>query len=617
MFMVNIGTANLYTINKTNGSSTLVGSTGRSIGYAQSMAFDHNDGTLYWAESESVYDNWMKINAATGQATMIQANTYETTCLHFAFSPGGSTNCPAVTNVAAVQFLGTKAKITWDAPSVITDLIGYKIYDGTTKIGETEVGVTTFITENLAAGNYTFGVEAVYDDECTPVKVTATLTIKTCGGAIGGVDVVYDADCKATVTWDAVGKSRDYEGWLKWCVNDDVAGRVGWSETAGENMTAAMRFTPADLAALGIVSGQEINKVALGLGTELAFINTMEIRIWEGGTSVTDPGTLVYTFPLTGPFSSYPENAITEFEITPYEIDASKELRIGWNLVNTKGYPFGRDSGPTVSGKGFLIHCATSPVSGWADAATLLGVSANWVLKAWVTEGSGPPPDPKYNVYMDGELVASAIEATTYTHTTGVTQGVDVEWCVTQVCTAGGESEAGCKTAKCGTPPDPCDPVTGGTAAIDECKTATITWTAVTGAVKYEITRDGNTEEVAAPPYTEEAEFEHGVTYEWEIVTVCATDKSTAVKVTAVGDCEEVINELSNNVAIFPNPSSGMVTITAKDFAKVEVYNTVGQLIETRTINTVDVSSYNTGIYFFKVYDSNNNSVTKRVMVTK
>jgi hypothetical protein len=60
-----------------------------------------------------------------------------------------------------------------------------------------------------------------------------------------------------------------------------------------------------------------------------------------------------------------------------------------------------------------------------------------------------------------------------------------------------------------------------------------------------------------------------------------------------------------------------MITIKANDFSRVEIYNTVGQLVETRTISKFDVSSYNTGIYFFKVYDNNNNSVTKRVMVTK
>ena len=79
----------------------------------------------------------------------------------------------------------------------------------------------------------------------------------------------------------------------------------------------------------------------------------------------------------------------------------------------------------------------------------------------------------------------------------------------------------------------------------------------------------------------------------------------------------EGINELSNSVAIYPNPTSGTITITADNFSKVEIYNTVGQLIETKTVDTFDIASYNTGIYFFKVYDVYNNNVTKRVMVAK
>jgi hypothetical protein len=77
------------------------------------------------------------------------------------------------------------------------------------------------------------------------------------------------------------------------------------------------------------------------------------------------------------------------------------------------------------------------------------------------------------------------------------------------------------------------------------------------------------------------------------------------------------ITELANNVSIYPNPTSGTVTIVAANFARVEIYNTVGQLVETKTVKSFDVSTYNTGVYFFKVYDANNNSVTKRVMVAK
>jgi hypothetical protein len=182
----------------------------------------------------------------------------------------------------------------------------------------------------------------------------------------------------------------------------------------------------------------------------------------------------------------------------------------------------------------------------------------------------------------------------------------------------GGESEAGCKTEKCGQtpPPPPCDPVTGAAAAIEEnCTKATIAWTAVTGAVKYEISGDA-TATVTEPQYNYTGTFEDGKTYTWKIKTICAENESNEVTVTAKAECEQSIYEVANNVTLYPNPATGIVTITASGFAKVEVYNTVGQLVETKTLNTVDVSAYHTGIYFFKVYNVNNHSVTKRVMVT-
>jgi hypothetical protein len=108
---------------------------------------------------------------------------------------------------------------------------------------------------------------------------------------------------------------------------------------------------------MGVVSGHTLTKVALGIGTHMNAVTSMEIRIWEGGTSVTNPGTLVWTQPITG-YASFPEKAMRDIILTtPYVIDASKELRIGWRLVNTAGYPFGRDVGPAVPQKGTLFLC--------------------------------------------------------------------------------------------------------------------------------------------------------------------------------------------------------------------------------------------------------------------
>jgi len=412
------GSANLYSINKITGACTLIGPTGKATNYAQSMGFDYNDGTLYWCQVAASDDmNFMSVNVTTGEATQIAVTGVETVCFHV---PYDIDFCPAVTNVAAFQF-GAGAKITWTAPVNTTNLIGYKIYKGTEEVGSVPIGTTTFITDNLASGDYTFAVAAIYDDECTPKKVSTTVTIKICGIAIKGVAVSYEGDdCKATVTWDAI---------------------------------------------------------------------------------------------------SFPE--------------------------------------------------------------------------------------ARYNVYMNSNLVAFAIEETYYV-CDFVAQGIDVEWCVTQSCPGGGESATGCITKKCG-----CDKVTDATADV-VCDKATITWTAIEGAIGYKV----NGELVTTNEYVENGTFENGETYTWTIITVCDEYESEAVPVTGEADCVG-INELANTVAIFPNPANGTITIKAANFAKVEVYNTVGQLVETKTVDSFDVSTYSVGVYFFKVYDANNNSVTKRVMVTK
>jgi len=41
----------------------------------------------------------------------------------------------------------------------------------------------------------------------------------------------------------------------------------------------------------------------------------------------------------------------------------------------------------------------------------------------------------------------------------------------------------------------------------------------------------------------------------------------------------------------------------------------MGQLLKTVATNIVDVSSYTSGVYILKVFDMENNSTTKRVVV--
>ena len=612
-------------IDLSTGAFTVTANVGHSINYIQDIAFDRETGDLYWMAqvsdvgSGSVY---FKIDKATGATTQIGSMVTSTYGAFTTITSWGSgpTYCPAVTNVTATPFEGNKVIVNWTAPSGKA-LTGYEIYKDGAPAGTVAAGTTTWTSGVLANGTYTFSVAAIYDDGCTPVKVAAApIEIKTCNDKASNVAVAYATDCsKATITWDAPGKSRSEVLWDNMEINIQTSGLLSQYWSGNDNWI----FTADDFDATGAWTIEKIT--AKGFSNAPSALPTkFMIVIYENTSNkpgaelfrsdaipVTDGADPVITLPT--PFQLpgagkywitiggvYDASVSTNGEISAYRWNiyyGTAEIGLEQHLFDKMG----------------LID---NPGGAW-KSATALGVAAakSMYFKIEGTPG-GAPELPKFNVYRGETIIATAIEATTFDDTTfDKTQGYT--WSVAVVCPSGGTGEwVGFHKDACIDTPETCDPVTGATATIADCAKATLTWTAVEGAAKYKVTGANGTETVTTATYTEEGTFEHGVEYTWTIVTVCNDGESTGVEVKGIADCVG-IHELANNVAIFPNPTTGNITITAKDFSKVEVYNTVGQLIETRTISKFDVSSYNTGIYFFKVYDNNNNSVTKRVMVTK
>lgn len=63
---------NLYQINLTNATTTLVGPTGKDVWYTQSMAFDMDTDVLYWAQFATSNDHGLfQVNTETGAATAL------------------------------------------------------------------------------------------------------------------------------------------------------------------------------------------------------------------------------------------------------------------------------------------------------------------------------------------------------------------------------------------------------------------------------------------------------------------------------------------------------------------------------------------------------------------
>jgi len=83
------------------------------------------------------------------------------------------------------------------------------------------------------------------------------------------------------------------------------------------------------------------------------------------------------------------------------------------------------------------------------------------------------------------------------------------------------------------------------------------------------------------------------------------------------------INDFSGTQAfsIFPNPANGNVTIEGAGLNRVEIYDVQGRrLAEYNNVKgnlQTNVSKYESGIYFVKMYSENNQMITKRLVIMK
>ena len=80
-------------------------------------------------------------------------------------------------------------------------------------------------------------------------------------------------------------------------------------------------------------------------------------------------------------------------------------------------------------------------------------------------------------------------------------------------------------------------------------------------------------------------------------------------------DLEEKENLVCN---LYPNPTTGLVTITGKDIKQAEVFNTFGQRVATAQGGderiTVDISALPAGVYFVNVTDKDGRKCVRKVV---
>ena len=87
-------------------------------------------------------------------------------------------------------------------------------------------------------------------------------------------------------------------------------------------------------------------------------------------------------------------------------------------------------------------------------------------------------------------------------------------------------------------------------------------------------------------------------------------------------DVGENVDEISHeSIKIYPNPAKDYIKLTADDFllSSVKIYNCIGILVEEIEFYSnegkINVSDYESGIYFINIYDNDGNVTTEKIMI--
>lgn len=213
--------SSLYTINKTNGAKTLIGSTGLvpDDRYNTSAIIDPRSGRMFWAFYNDITSGLYEINLTTGVASLIISypNKEQVTGL-FITAPAAEDGAPAeCTGISASFPAGTlTGNISFTLPSTLfsgatlSGQVSYKVLHGNDLLasGNGTAGATVTIPLTVQkAGKYEFSViayNAVGDGPAARISTFIGHGTPT----MPQVTASY-ADCKFHVEWTPVTEASD------------------------------------------------------------------------------------------------------------------------------------------------------------------------------------------------------------------------------------------------------------------------------------------------------------------------------------------------------------------------------------------------------------------------
>lgn len=98
-------------------------------------------------------------------------------------------------------------------------------------------------------------------------------------------------------------------------------------------------------------------------------------------------------------------------------------------------------------------------------------------------------------------------------------------------------------------------------------------------------------------------------------VTNDPENPEVSIPVTLTVTGEGVVETAESAFNVYPNPTTGLITVEGENISAIAIYSAAGQLINVVRETRIDMSSFGAGVYFFNIIDNANNTTVQRVVV--
>lgn len=339
-----------FSIVPDEGTLTLVGNLGVDAGYDQTMAFDHNNGVLYWVNNAdySLYT----IDTATGAATAVgKVGTDGNGSMGSLFAPyiHVAKGAPDRVTAASASASGSNVTITWTNPS--TTAQGAPLAELTSVIVMRNDVQVAEVTEGIAVGSVSSFTDTGLADGATCLYKLIPVNSAGSGGvdsraiqvAVGkelpGAPANFKAaqgDGSAILSWElpAAGISGG---------SYDAAAITGWQigrDGTKVAVTSADKLNYEDVASFGTHAYTVAAVTADGTGAEARIEGVMvKPAAWivmTDGTATLDAGTTYKFYDNGGPDANY--NNSLSYTLTICPADADSYVNVDFESFDLESY---------------------------------------------------------------------------------------------------------------------------------------------------------------------------------------------------------------------------------------------------------------------------------------